>query len=82
MKVKFLQGFGGRETNEIHYEKDQVANIDGDVAEDLIKRGIVVKNSKKEEPIEEPAIKVTDKLVKRPTASATKKGKNDEEDQL
>lgn len=63
MKVKFLQDFRGRETNERFYQAGDVVDID---PVDLVKRGIC-------EKIVEPAPEVKEQ---RATVSPTKKGKS------
>lgn len=65
MKVKFLQDFRGRETNEIFYQAGDIADID---PVDLVKRGIC-----KEVVEPKPALEVKEQ---RATASPTKKGKS------
>lgn len=40
MLIKFLYEFGGRETKEIHYPAGFEVELDEDIAEDLVKRGI------------------------------------------
>ena len=42
MLVKFLREFGGRETKEIHYPAGFEVELDEDIAEDLVKRGICI----------------------------------------
>ena len=44
-KVKFLQDFQGRETNEAFYSKDQVVELEGGIAERLIEDGRAVATS-------------------------------------
>lgn len=70
MKVKFLSHFGGRETSEIHYEKNQIAELDDNTAADLLKRGIcealVIKAAPVEpQPEEKPQAKPHQKAVKK-----------------
>lgn len=40
MIVKFLHEFGGRETGEIHYPAEFEVELEDDVAENLVSRGI------------------------------------------
>ena len=39
MKVKFINGFRGKETNEVYYEPGQVVDLDDDTAALLIRDG-------------------------------------------
>lgn len=65
MKVKFLQDFRGRETNEVFYQAGDIADID---PVDLVERGICEKVA---EPKPAPEVK-----EQRATVSPTKKGKS------
>lgn len=40
-KVKFLQGFQGKETREVWYEKGDIAEFGDDLAQDLAGRKVV-----------------------------------------
>jgi len=39
MKIRFIHGFGGRETNERHYEAGEIVDFEEDLAHLLIRDG-------------------------------------------
>jgi len=59
MKVRFIHGFQGRETNELYYEAGQVVEFDSDLAQLLIRDGRAML-------VEEPAVLVEDEPVVAP----------------
>ena len=39
MKIKFIQDFGGKETNEVHYKNGEIIDVPNNMAERLISDG-------------------------------------------
>ena len=66
MKVRFIHGFQGRETNELYYEAGQVVEFDSDLAQLLIRdgRAMLVEDEPVVAPPKRVIVKRTTKKVK------------------